>query len=52
MKNGKIKGGFIADENLGKDDKQSLNNNILEYELILQPNGNFTTKSSNQEEAL
>lgn len=55
MKNascGEIKGGFISDEQFGKDQIQSLSNNILEYELILQQNGNFSTQPSNQNDAL
>jgi hypothetical protein len=48
---GTLKGGFITDEHFGKDSPQSLNNNILEYELILQQNGNFSTRPSNSEEA-
>ncbi len=52
MKGGKIKGGFVADEYFGKDEPQTLRNNILEYQLILQRNGNFSTKPSNPEEAL
>jgi hypothetical protein len=52
MKGGKIKGGFIANEDFGKDNPQTLSNNILEYQLILQQNGNFSTKPSNPEEAL
>lgn len=52
MKGGKIKGGFVADEYFGKDDPQTLSNNILEYQLILQRNGNFSTRPSNPEEAL
>ena len=52
MKNGEILGGFIAEESFGKDDPQILSNNVLEYELILQPNGNFSTRPSNPEEAL
>ncbi len=52
MKNGEIKGGFVADESFGKDNEQSLYNNVLTYELILQPNGNFSTSPSNSEEAL
>ena len=48
---GTLKGGFIADEHFGKDSPQSLSNNILEYELILQQNGNFSTRPSNSEEA-
>jgi carboxypeptidase C (cathepsin A) len=46
-----LKGGFIAGESYGKDSPQRLSNNILEYELILQQNGNFSTKPSNAEEA-
>lgn len=52
MKNGEMKGGFIADESFSKDYPQTLRNQILEYELILQTNGNFSTKPSNSEEAL
>lgn len=52
MKNGEIEGGFVSDEDFGKDDPQSLYNNVLEYELILQKNGNFSTSPSSQEEAL
>lgn len=52
MKNGKIKGGFISNENFGKDEPQYLNNNVLEYKLILQQNGNFSARPSNGEEAL
>lgn len=48
---GLLKGGFIANEHFGKDIPQSLSNSILEYELILQPNGNFSTLSSNSDEA-
>lgn len=54
MKNtscGKLKGGFISNEHFGKDYPQNLYNQILSYELILQPNGNFSTKPSNKEEA-
>ncbi|MFV0553414.1 MAG: hypothetical protein ACK5LR_01800 [Mangrovibacterium sp.] len=52
MKGGKIKGGFVTDESYGKDTPQYLENAILEYELILQRNGNFSTRPSNPEEAL
>ena len=52
MKNGKLKGGFVLREDFEKDFPQSLSNNILTYELIPQINGNFSTKDSNQEEAL
>lgn len=49
---GIIKGGFISNEQFGKDDPQYLNNNILEYELILQQDGNFSTRPSSSNEAL
>lgn len=49
---GTLKGGFIANEYFGKDSPQSLSNNILEYELILQQSGNFSTRPSNANEAL
>lgn len=52
MKGGEIKGGFVADESFGKDDPQTLSNNILEYSLILQQNGNFSTRPSDSDEAL
>ena len=48
---GVLKGGFISNEVFGKDALQSLNNNILSYELIIQQNGNFSTKPSNSQEA-
>lgn len=49
---GILKGGFIANEDFGKDSPQTLSNNILEYELILQQSGNFSTQPSNVNEAL
>jgi len=49
---GDLRGGFVSDEQFGKDSPQALNNNILEYELILQQNGNFSTIPSNQMDAL
>jgi len=48
---GTLKGGFIANEDIGKDDPQSLINSILTYELILQERGNFSTRPSNVNEA-
>jgi hypothetical protein len=48
---GVLKGGFIESESFGKDYPQTLNNNILEYQLILQTNGNFSTKPSSANEA-
>ena len=47
---GSLYGGFNEDEHFGKDSPQYLNNNILTYELVLQQNGNFSTKSSNLDE--
>ena len=47
-----VKGGFIENEDFGKDNPQTLYNNVLIYELILQQNGNFSTKPSNKEDAL
>lgn len=52
MKNGELKGGFIANEDFGKDDPQYLSNNVLEYKLIMQQNGNFSPRPSNPQEAL
>ncbi|TYB76809.1 hypothetical protein ES677_09755 [Bizionia gelidisalsuginis] len=52
MKGGTMKGGFIDNEVFGKDEPQTLSNNVLEYQLILQENGNFSTRPSNSEEAL
>jgi hypothetical protein len=49
---GILKGGFITNEDFGKDGPQTLSNNILEYELILQERGNFRTRPSNANEAL
>jgi endonuclease YncB( thermonuclease family) len=49
---GVVKGGFVTNEVFGKDDPQTLKNQQLTYELILQSNGNFSTKPSNAEEAL
>ena len=47
-----ILGGFTSNESFGKDSPQRLDNNILEYQLILQQNGNFSTTPSNSKEAL
>lgn len=49
---GTLKGGFIENEDFGKDDPQTLSNDILQYELILQERGNFSTRPSNANEAL
>ena len=49
MKN--VRGGFIKNEVFSKDGTPSyLDNNILEYELTLQVNGNFSTTSSSEGE--
>ncbi len=45
-----IRGGFESWVNMGKDSPQSLYNNILTYELILQQNGNFSTSPTNANE--
>ncbi len=52
MKGGEINGGFVNNESFGKDDPQTLSNNILEYSLVLQHNGNFSTRPSDSDEAL
>ncbi|MFN3760281.1 MAG: hypothetical protein ACK4SF_13810 [Algoriphagus aquaeductus] len=46
-----LKGGFIADSQVGKDDPQTLNNDVLSYSLILQQSGNFSTRPSSESEA-
>lgn len=43
-------GGFVSDESFSKDNPVDINHQILEYELILQRNGNFSTKPSNKSE--
>lgn len=48
---GPLKGGFIENEVFGKDSPQELLNNVLEYQLVLQQNGNFSTQSSSAQEA-
>ena len=48
---GTIRGGFVSDEHVSKDSPQQLNNSILTYELILQQNGNFSTRPSSVSEA-
>lgn len=48
---GTLKGGFIESEHFGKDDPEYLSDMIRSYELILQQNGNFSTRSSNSDEA-
>ncbi|WP_458625982.1 hypothetical protein [Winogradskyella sp. PC D3.3] len=48
---GVLKGGFVANELFSKDKPQRLDNAVLSYELILQEDGNFSTKPSNSDEA-
>ena len=48
---GNLKGGFIKNELLNKDDGISLYNQGVTYELIIQENGNFQTIPSNINEA-
>lgn len=43
-------GGFVANESYSKDSEVSLYNQGLEYELILQRNGNFSTQPSSEGE--
>jgi hypothetical protein len=47
---GILKGGFVSNESYGKDKPQKLRGSVLTYELILQPNGNFSTIPSNLNE--
>lgn len=49
---GNITGGFISEESFGKDDPQDLSNGRLQYTLVLQENGNFSTIPSDSNEAL
>lgn len=49
MPNGQ-EGGFVANESYSKDEPVTLNYQGLEYELIPQPDGNFTTVQSNASE--
>lgn len=43
-------GGFVAKESFSKDSEVSLNYQDLEYELIPQQNGNFSTQQSDESE--
>lgn len=47
---GTVIGGFVSGEHFSKDNPQELENNRLEYTLILQQSGNFQEKSSSAEE--
>lgn len=49
MGNGNI-GGFVSGESFQKDSPLPIEYQELIYELILQPNGNFQTKESDQDE--
>jgi hypothetical protein len=46
-----LKGGFISETQVGKDDPQTLVNTVLTYSLILQQSGNFSTRPSSENEA-
>lgn len=46
-----LKGGFVSNESVTKDDYINLYSQILTYELILQQHGNFSTKPSSKNEA-
>lgn len=43
-------GGFVANESFSKDSEVSLDFQGIEYELIPQRNGNFSTQQSNESE--
>ena len=49
MPNGEV-GGFVANESYSKDEPVSLDYQGLEYELIPQQNGNFSTEQSSASE--
>jgi len=46
-----LKGGFVSNESVTKDNSIYLSNQIITYELILQKYGNFSTKPSSKNEA-
>lgn len=48
---GTLRGGFVSNEDVTKDDYISLYNQEMSYELISQYNGNFSTKQSSKNEA-
>lgn len=50
MKGG-ITGGFMNNEEFGKDNPRELYNQELTYSLVMQQHGNFHTKKSNSSEA-
>lgn len=49
---GVLKGGFVSQESVSKDNKISVYNNVLTYSLTRKTGGNFNTKGSNLSEAL
>lgn len=46
-----LKGGFVSNESVTKDNYINLYSQIMTYELILQQRGNFSTKPSSKNEA-
>lgn len=46
-----LRGGFVVNESVTKDNYVNLYSQILTYELILQQHGNFSTKPSSKNEA-
>ncbi|MBK6730609.1 MAG: hypothetical protein IPG60_06440 [Bacteroidetes bacterium] len=48
---GSLRGGFVSNEGVTKDNYISLYSQIMTYELILQERGNFNTKPSSKSEA-
>ena len=48
---GKVKGGFVSNELVSKDDLLTLNHQRMTYTLRITTGGNLSTKSSNKNEA-
>jgi len=48
---GKLRGGFVSNENFSKDDYFYMHSQIMRYQLILQQNGNLSTQPSSSSEA-
>lgn len=48
---GTLRGGFVSNEDVTKDNYISLFSQVMTYELISQYNGNFSTKQSSKSEA-
>jgi len=48
---GSLKGGFVSNEKVTKDNYITLNSQVMTYELVLQQNGNFNAQTSSTNEA-